>query len=119
MAVLSFIMAVKSKNIQLYKHCLFKMCDLFFAYDGQNYARYLTFFAVFMENIEKNHLNTEALLKRGAISVARSFIPGNWYAVDKTIEETFMKNPKSRGRTGSGSGTGLSEITANYNVYQR
>ena len=27
--VLSLIMAVKSSNLQLYKHCLFKMCDLY------------------------------------------------------------------------------------------
>ena len=94
------------------------MCDLFFAHDGQNYARYLTFFAVFMENIEENHPNAEALLKRGAISVAKSFIPGNRCAVDKTIEETLMKNAKSRDGMGSG-GTRLSEINTNYNAYQR
>ena len=103
--VLSLIMAVKSNNLQLYKHCLFKMYDLFFVYDGQNYARYLTFFAVLMENIEVNHPNAEALLKRGAISIARSFIHGNRCAVGETIDEMFMKNSKSRGGMGSG-GTG-------------
>ena len=68
-------------------------------------------------NTEENLPNTEALLRRGAISVARSFIPGNRCAVDKTIEETFMKNAKSRGGMGS-RGTGLSGIATNYNAYQ-
>ena len=81
------------------------MCNLLFA------------FAVFMGHIEQNHPNTEALLKRGAISAARSFIPGNQCAVDKTIEKTFIKNTKSRGGMGSGC-TGLSGITANCNAYQ-
>ena len=100
--VLSLITTVECDGFELYIYYLFKMCDLFFAFDGENYARYLTFFAVFMANVEENLPNAEALLRRAAISVARSFIPGNRCAVDKTIEETFMKNAKSRGRMGSG-----------------
>ena len=70
------------------------MCDLVFAFDGQNYAIYLTFSAVFMANIEGNLPNAEALLRSGAISGARSFIPGNRCCVDKTIKETSVKNAK-------------------------
>ena len=73
------------------------MCDLFFAYNGQNYARYLTFFSVYMLNVDENHPGAEELLKRGAFSVARSSIPGNRCTIDKKIEETFMKHVKSRG----------------------
>ena len=57
------------------------------------------------------------MLQRGAFSVARSFIPGNRSAVDKTIEETFMKHAKSRG--GGGTGAGLSGILKNQEAYQR
>ena len=32
--VLSLITAVKSNDFKLYTCCLFKMCDLFFAFDG-------------------------------------------------------------------------------------
>ena len=71
-----------------------------------------------MANIKENHPRSAVLLKRGANRVARSFIPGNRCAVDKTIEETFMKSAKSRGGMGSG-GTGLTGITTNYNAYQR
>ena len=54
----------------------------------------------------------------GAISVARSFIPDNRCAVDKTIEETFMKHAKSDCGAG-GSGAGLSGILSSYPSYQR
>ena len=39
-------------------------------------------------------------------------------AVDKTIEETFMKHAKSHGGPG-GCGAGLMEILNNFNAYQR
>jgi hypothetical protein len=40
--VLQLTKAVKSDNFLLYAKCLFLMCDLFFSFGGQNYARYLT-----------------------------------------------------------------------------
>ena len=45
-----------------------------------------------------------------AISVARSLIPGNRYAINKKMEETLMKHAKSRIGAG-GSGAGISSIT--------
>ena len=116
--VLSLIKAVKQNDFVTYTYCLFAMPDLFFSFGGQNYARYLTFFSVFLANIELTHPGSSELLKRGAISVARSFIPGNRCAVDKTIEETIMKHAKSRGGAG-GAGVGLSGILTNYDAYQR
>ena len=107
---LTLIKAVKTNNY-LYRYCLIQMCDLFFAYNGQNYARYLTFFSVYILNA-----GAEELLKRGALSVARSFIPGNRCVVDKKIEETFMKHAKSRGVC---RGVGISGISNNPEAYQR
>ena len=37
----------------------------------------------------KNYSGAEKHLKRGALSVARSFILGNRYATDETIEKTL------------------------------
>lgn len=71
-----------------------------------------------MANIDSSHPGARELLERGAISVARSFIPGNRCQVDKTMEETFMKSAKSHSGPG-GSGTGVSGITTNYGAYQR
>ena len=108
--------AVKHNDFHLYRYCLNEMCSLFFAYDGHNYARYLTYFSSYMNNIDQNHPGGEQLLKMGAFSVARSFIPGNRCAVDKTIEETFMKHAKSKG---GAAGSGIIGIANNPEAYQR
>ena len=115
---LDVLKAVKTNDLPVYVHCLYNMADLFFSFDGHNYARYLTFFSVFLANIEESHPGATELLKGGAISVARSMIPGNRCAVDKTIEETFMKHAKSHGGSG-GCGAGLTGILTNFDAYQR
>lgn len=116
--ILHLLKAVKTNDYYLYSACLHEMANLFFSYDGQNYARYLSYFSVFLANIEQTHPGATDLLKQGAISVARSFIPGNRCAVDKTIEETFMKHAKSHGGAG-GRGAGVSGILMNYAAYKR
>ena len=93
------------------------MPDLFFSFGGQNYGRYLTYFSVFLANIELSHPGAKELLERGAFSVARSFIPGNCCETDKTMEETCMNHTKSRG--GPGIGVGITGITTNYEACQR
>ncbi|XP_046346792.1 uncharacterized protein LOC124127441 [Haliotis rufescens] len=113
--VLSLIHSVKHNDFLLYGHCLHLMADLFFSFGGQNYARYLTYFSTFIANIETSHPGATDLMKRGAISVARSFIPGNRCAVDKTMEETFMRHAKSHG----GAGAGESGVLTNHDAYQR
>ena len=115
--ILALIRAVKTNDFLLYADSIHQMSDIFFSFDGQNYARYLTFFSIFLANLEETHPGAVELLKRGAMSVARSFIPGNRCAVDKTMEETFMRHAKSR--SGSGSGSGITGIAGNYDAYQR
>lgn len=59
--------------------------------------RYLVWLEAFLTNIDKSHPGAKELLKKGGIAVARSLIPGALSAVDKTMEETFMKFAKSAG----------------------
>ena len=94
------------------------MADLFFSFSGHNYARYMTFFSLLITNTETSHLGSSELLQRGAISAAQSFIPGIRCAIDRTMEETFMKHSKSHAATGCSS-AGLSGILMKYNAYQR
>ena len=75
--VLFLLYAVKINDYYLYGACLSKIVDLFFSIDGQNYARYLCYFSLFLVNIVKTLLGATELLKLDAISVARSFIPTN------------------------------------------
>lgn len=53
--ILHLFKAVKTNDYYLYGACLHQMTDLFFSYDGHNYARYLTYFSVFLANIEQTH----------------------------------------------------------------
>ena len=62
------------------------------------HCRYLTWYSVFLTNIEMTHPGAKELLTKGGIAVARSLIPGALSAVDKTMEETFMKFAKSSGK---------------------
>ena len=56
-------------------------------------------FGLFLTNIDKSHPGVKELLEKGGIAVARSLLPGALSAVDKTMEETFMKFSKSAGTT--------------------
>ncbi|KAJ8352967.1 hypothetical protein AAFF_G00130500 [Aldrovandia affinis] len=115
--VLSMNNAIKMNDYEGYKAALNNMPDLFFCSDQQNYARFLIYFGYFLEHIEETHPGSEKLLRAGAISVARSEIPGNRCHTDKTIEETAMRWLKSN----SGSGTysaGICGITSNYEASQ-
>ncbi|KAF3837908.1 hypothetical protein F7725_009676 [Dissostichus mawsoni] len=103
--------AVKTNNFELFHHCNGAMADLFFAYDGHNYARYLTWFEAFLTNIDLSHPGALDYIKLGAIAVARSLIPGALAAVDKTMEETFMRFAKTSG--------GLLGLFNNCGAYQK
>ena len=50
-----------------------------------------------LTNLESTHPGAKDLLTKGAIAVARSMVPGALSAVDKTMEESFMRFAKSSG----------------------
>ena len=116
--VLSLLYAVKINDYYLYGACLSKMVDLFFSFDAQNYAKYLCYFSLFLVDIVKIHPGATDLLKLDAISVARSFIPANRCAVDKTIEATSMQDAKSQAGQGR-LGADISGLLNNYEAYHR
>ena len=68
--------------------------------------------------MEFSHPGAVEEVKLGVISVARPFIPGNKCAIDKTMEETFMKHAKSKGGAG-GLGAGICGLTKIYAAYHR
>ena len=110
--------AVKINDYYLYGACFRKKVDLFLSFDGQNYAKYLCYFSLFLVDIVKTHPGATELLKLDAISVARSFIPANRCAGEKTIAETFMRHAKSQAGPGRG-GAGISGLLNDYEAYRR
>ena len=109
--MLLFIYAVKAHERELFHYCNGKMAILFFAYDGHNYSCYFTWFEAFAINLELIHSGAMKFILTGALGYARSLIPVSLCAVDKTMEETFMKFAKGSGR--------LLGIFEQYGAYQR
>ena len=56
-------------------------------------------FDLFLANIDKSHPGVKELPEKGGIAVGRSPLPGALSAVDKTMEEAFMRFSKSAGTT--------------------
>ena len=108
--------AVKRNDFMLYEECIRLLPNLFFSFDGQNYARYLTMLSAQISNLDNTHQGSRQLLNQGAFSVARSMLPACRTDVDKTMEETLMRQSKSHG---GASGAGISGITRNNAAYQR
>ena len=52
---------------------------------------------MFLNNIGQTCPGAKDFKKKSGIAVARSLIPGSLSAVDKTMEESFMKFVKSAG----------------------
>ena len=61
--VLSLNRAVKTNDFNFYAECLHLMADIFFSFDGQNYARYLTYFSVYVANLDEIHPGASELLQ--------------------------------------------------------
>ena len=73
--ILMLIFAVKTNNQKVFHHCNGEMADLFFAYDGQNYSHYLTWFEAFVTNLELTHPGAIELMNNGVLGCIRSLIP--------------------------------------------
>ncbi len=87
--ILMLIYSVKTNNLKLFHKC-----------NGK-----------FLTNIDLSHPGAKELLENGGIAVARSLIPSALSAVDKTMEETFMKFSKSD--------RGLVGLFSMFGAYQR
>ena len=75
----------------------------------------MSFYSVFLQNIDQTHPGAKELLEKGALSVARSLLPACRNPIDLTIEQTFMKHAKSGG---GGTGVGIIGITLYPKAYQ-
>uniref|UniRef100_UPI00358FFE05 uncharacterized protein n=3 Tax=Myxine glutinosa TaxID=7769 RepID=UPI00358FFE05 len=53
--VFMLLHSVKTNNLQLFHKCNGEMADIFFAFDGHNYSRYLTWLEVHLTNLESTH----------------------------------------------------------------
>ena len=95
-------MAAKTNDFTLYKWVIYEMCPQFFAWNCQNYARYLTYHSRVVDTIEDTHPGATKLLEAGCISVAKTKVKACRTPVDMRVEQGINRFGKSRGGSGSG-----------------
>ena len=90
--LLGLIRASREGNWQLHLNAIHSMIPWCFAYDQQNYARYLSIYYAQMTSLPKDHPFSYEHLQQGGLSVQRSeHNPFGKVPIDQTIEETVKK----------------------------
>ncbi|XP_065182225.1 uncharacterized protein LOC135812936 [Sycon ciliatum] len=95
--LLQFIRATRTGNWSLHLACIENMLPWFFAYDRQNYSRYLSLYWQQMRQLPATNPPAHKALSGGCFSVARSTNSFSKVAVDQCIEQTINRQSKSHG----------------------
>lgn len=111
--LLTFIRATRESDWNLHLASVRKMMPWYFAYDRQNYARYLPAYWVEMVNLPKSHpLNHQDMTSKGNWTIQRKKINKfSSIACDQAIEQTCNRDSKTKG--------GITGITLNRGAVQR
>eukprot|EP00117_Sycon_ciliatum_P011697 scpid10404/ scgid5699/ len=95
--LLRFIRASRTADWQLHLSCVASMLPWCFAYDRLNYARYMSYYLVQMQQLVNTHPEADAFLRRGGFSVQRSDNPFAQVASDQAIEQSINRASKTSG----------------------
>lgn len=87
-----FEFAIRTSDINLYIYSAYKMCTLFFAFNHQNYARWLTRNLDNLMNIENTHPDLLAEFQSGGLSIRRTTRNFCRSPIDLTLEQTINAN---------------------------
>lgn len=82
-----FDRSIRTGYIDLYKYTLPLIANLFFVFNHQNYARYLTLYHCNLENVEQSHPGLNVV-----VGVKRTNKPFSKREVDFTVESTINWN---------------------------
>lgn len=91
-----FEYAIRTSDVNLYIHTAYKMCALFFAFNHQNYARWLTRNLDDLMNVEDTHPGLLEEFQNGALSIRRTKKHFCRSAVDLTLEQTVNANAANK-----------------------
>ena len=95
--ILIFIRATKGNDLDLHIAALYALCQMFFAYEYCNYARYVPCYIMTLMNLQDTHPGCKELLQKNGFSVSRSSVPLSRNPVYITIEQTINRHAKSQG----------------------
>ena len=98
--LLSLIRSSREGNWQLHLSSIRALVPWCFAYDKQNYARYLSVYFAQMSNLENDHPDVYENFRDGGFSVQLgSQNPFSRIPVDQTVEETVNRDTQTAGGT--------------------
>lgn len=89
---LLFERAIRTCDTELYIYAAYKMCALFFIFNHQNYARWMTKYLDTFTNIEETHPGLLEDLEGGALSIRRTTKNFCRSPIDLTLEQTINAN---------------------------
>lgn len=104
--------AIRTSDLNLYIYAGYEMCALFFTFNHQNYARWLSKNLDDLMNIEQTHPNLSQEFHTGALSIRRTNKNFCRSAIDLTLEQTINANAANKL-------TGISSFTNSINARKR
>ena len=107
--ILFLIRAIKENDLDLHIAAFYALCQMFFAYDHCNYARYVPCYLLTLMNLSTMHPRCKELLEEKGFNISRSSITLSRNPVDITIEQTINHHAKSQG--------GIIGFSRNYAAY--
>lgn len=109
---LTFERAIRTSDLSLYIYTAHRMCSLFFMFNHQNYARWLTRNLDDLINITETHPSLLEDLEGGALSIRRTTKQFCRTAIDLTLEQTINANAANKL-------TGITAFTNSLSARQR
>ena len=95
--LLRFVRSSRIGDWDLHLQCIREMLPWCFAYDRQNYARFMTYYWLQMTQLPQTHPEADLFLRSGGFSVQRS---NNSFAMvpsDQAIEQSMNRETKTTG----------------------
>lgn len=92
----TFIRSVRTGDHELFINILPEMIHLFFVFNHQNYARWLSYFYNNMLRMEETHPGISDDFVNGILSVRRTERPFSRLPIDLTLEQTINADAASK-----------------------
>lgn len=104
--------SIRTIDVDLYKYASNEINAVFFAFNHQNYAKWMCRYIDNLENIEKTHPGLLNQFQNGAFSIRRSAKNFSRTPIDLTLEQTINANASNRLK-------GITAFTNNINARQK
>ena len=88
--------SIKSNDVDMFCYTLFELCPIFFVTNHQNYARWMTYYALELVNVKNENREIMGALIKGEFWINRSGNAFAGVAVDMALEQSINAHAKNR-----------------------